>query len=71
MPQYQTRRRKQLEKAQSSKLEDLEAEKQKLEFIRDSRHVSNALSAYIVQPHLTEHDRREIREALLYLCRGE
>ena len=69
--QYSTKRKRRLLKAQAQHLEDLEAEKRKLEFIRDSRHVSNALSAYLVQPHLTDHDRAEIREAMLYLCRGE
>lgn len=59
------------DKARSKLLEDLEAEKTKLEFLRDSKHLWDALHAYLVQPHLTDQDRAGLRECLLYLTRGE
>lgn len=68
---YITKRKRKLEQAKERELEDLRAEKEKLEFLRDSRHVMDALTVYIEKAQLTAHDRAEIRKALLYLCRGE
>jgi len=68
---YLTKKRKREAQAKERELEDLRAEKEKLEFLRDSRHVMDALTVYIERATLTAHDRAEIRKALLYLCRGE
>lgn len=68
---YETKRKRRLQKAQEQELDDLRHEKTKLDFLRDSKHLTHALQAYLVQPHLTEPERMEIREAMLYLCRGE
>lgn len=75
MASYLKKRQRRIDKTKAKAIAkitcDLEAEKAKLDFLRDSRHLWDALHAYIIQPHLTEDDRREIREALLYLTRGE
>ena len=71
MAQSPTKWKKRQAALEKKKTEDLEAEKIKLEHLRDSRHVWDALQLYIAQPHLTEQDRGEIRVALFYLTRGE
>lgn len=69
--QQRTKLKRRAEKLKENKLQDLEAEKTKLDYIRDSRHVWDALQLYITQPHLTEADRIDIRFALLFLTRGD
>lgn len=70
MAQFITKKRKRDTKKLETHLEDLEAEKVKLEFLRDCRPLYDALTAHIARG-LPPHDVLEIRKALLYLTRGE
>ena len=67
---WDTKRKRRIDKTKDQELEDLRAEKQKLEFIRDSQHVYDAVALYLTQTHLTAQEQAEIREAMRYLCRG-
>lgn len=68
--QQRTKIRKRQLAAQARYIEDLEDEKEKLDFIRDAGEVFDAITFYIGQPHLTEAQRDKLRHCMLYLSRG-
>lgn len=63
--------RKRKVKAIEQYIEDLEHECDKFRFVRESQHLFDAFTFYLVQPHLTEVERDEIRQAMTYLSGGD
>jgi hypothetical protein len=70
MAQQRTKLQKRRLAAQTRYLEELEDEKEKLDYIRDAVHVFDAIQFYMSQPHLKEAERDKLRMCMLYLSHG-
>lgn len=69
--QQQTKIKKRAEAALKLQVQDLEHEKEKLEYLRDCRHFHTALEVYLqLSSHLTSVDQEDIRLGMRYLSRG-
>ena len=69
--QHQTKLKKRAEAALKKTLEDLQFEKEKLDYLRDCRHFMTALEVYLrLSSHLTPKEQEDIRLGMRYLSRG-
>lgn len=68
--QQRTKIQKRKLAAQARYIEDLEDEKEKLDYIRETVHVFDAIQFYMAQPHIKDAERDKLRMCMLYLSHG-